>query len=100
MGRHPLNRFIDSFQRMVKGSSVFKHRPLNGVTFNPISDGNIKSIIIRRKDDEIKGVVKLRNREVSIIVEKETVKFGNSESYHIDDKPGLTHFLTILNSTI
>lgn len=100
MGRHPLNRFIDSFQRMVKGNPVFKHRPLNGVTFNPISDGNIKSIVVRRKDDEVKGVVKLHDREVSITVEQETVKFGNAGSYHIDDKPGLVHFLTILNSTI
>lgn len=85
---------------MVKNQSVFKHRPLNGVTFNPIPDGNIQSIIVKRKDEEIKGLIKLKDREVLITVENETVKIGNNGHYHIDDKPGLVHFLTILNSTI
>ena len=100
MGDYPLSRFVDSLQRMVKDQRVFKHRPLNGVTFTPLFKGNVQRIDIRRTEGEISGFVKLKKHQIKVTVDDQKVIFDGVRSFHVDDKAGIVHFLTEINSTI
>lgn len=99
---NPFSRFMNSLTRLVTNDPVFKHRPLNAITYNSLANqGKIKQIhLVKNSDGNCTGYITVEKKQIPIVSEGSSLKFGLSPHvmFDVTQETEITHFLNTLNA--